>query len=498
MNLMNVKNIVMSQINKKILRKVLLLLLVVQAGSGCRKFVEIGTPPDKISQENVFSTDRSATSVLTGIYSTIRGSGTDMAKYSGLLADEWTLWTNTDFFNGAYYTNNLRSQPGNNTGGELWVLYFNYLFRCNAAIEGLSDNKMLTPSIQQQLLGEAYFMRAWFYFYLVNLYGDLPLVVGTDPEVNRLLHRSPTQAVYELIEKDLLKAESFLSSKYLNGQSNEYPVGSIERVRPTKWAASALLARAYLYMGDYPNSEIESSKVIANTTLFTLLPLNSIFLKNSQEAVWQTQPGLLGWNTQDAMTFHLSSAPIGPSGSKPVHLSQNILNAFETNDQRKAQWVGSRVDVSGTTFYFPMKYKIGAQNSAVNSTTTLTEYSMMLRLGEQYLIRAEARARQNNISGAIADLDIIRNRANLPLIANTNPGISQTALLDAILHEKQVELFTEWGHRWFDLKRTRKVDGVMSVVTPQKGGNWESTDQLLPIPYNELLYGVNLKQNPGY
>jgi hypothetical protein len=178
-----------------------------------------------------------------------------------------------------------------------------------------------------------------------------------------------------------------------------------------------------------------------------------------------------------------------------VYLSATLLNSFELNDQRRSKWTDSViVSISGvaTAFYYPNKYKIGQVNTAV------AEYSMILRLAEQYLIRAEARAKQNNLSGAIDDLDKIRTRAGLITIASSNPGISQSALLDIILHERQVELFTEWGHRWFDLKRTGKVDAVMSVVTPQKGGTWETTDQLYPIPSTELQKNPNLTQNSGY
>jgi hypothetical protein len=123
---------------------------------------------------------------------------------------------------------------------------------------------------------------------------------------------------------------------------------------------------------------------------------------------------------------------------------------------------------------------------------------MVLRLGEQYLIRAEARAQQGKVTGAGSaeeDLDAIRTRAGLsPTTAST-----QAQMLDAILQERRVELFAEWGHRWLDLKRTNTIDQVMSVVAPSKGGVWESYKALYPIPFNELLLNPKLKpQNPGY
>jgi len=134
-------------------------------------------------------------------------------------------------------------------------------------------------------------------------------------------------------------------------------------------------------------------------------------------------------------------------------------------------------------------------------TDNMSEYFMVLRLGEQYLIRAEARVRLGNLNGAIDDLDKIRTRAGLTPVATSNPGISQSALIDKILHEKQVELFSEWGHRWLDLKRTGKIDEVMQVVNPFKTNGsvqWQPHQALYPLPYTELQRAPNLVQNPGY
>ena len=115
----------------------------------------------------------------------------------------------------------------------------------------------------------------------------------------------------------------------------------------------------------------------------------------------------------------------------------------------------------------------------------------MLRLSEQYLIRAEARARQGDLIGAKDDLNVIRNAAGL---GNTTVA-TDVAIIDAVLRERRVELFTEYGHRFFDLKRYGKVDSILSVVKP----GWDATDILLPLPETELLVNPNLlPQNPGY
>ncbi|WP_431217937.1 RagB/SusD family nutrient uptake outer membrane protein [Puia sp. P3] len=138
----------------------------------------------------------------------------------------------------------------------------------------------MTPAVRQQLLGEAKFMRAFFYFYLTNMYGNVPLATSTDWNINSLLSNMPSQQIYQQIITDLKDAESILSTNYLDGTL----LNSIsDRVRPTKWAAAALLARAYLFSGDYANAESTASVLINNTSLFTLsTSLNDVFLANSK------------------------------------------------------------------------------------------------------------------------------------------------------------------------------------------------------------------------
>jgi hypothetical protein len=172
----------------------------------------------------------------------------------------------------------------------------------------------------------------------------------------------------------------------------------------------------------------------------------------------------------------------------PVYLSNQLINSFEQADQRRANWIRSVTGGNSTTYYYPSKYKSATLNAPV------TEYQMVLRLGEQYLIRAEARAHLNKITDALSDLNVIRHRAGLHDTTATN----QDSLLDLIYHERQVELFTEWGHRWLDLKRTGKIDDVMGKVAVLKGTTWSPNWTLYPIPLYDIIQNPNLGQNPGY
>jgi hypothetical protein len=462
--------------------------------SGCKKLIEVDAPVTSTNANNVYASDATAAAVLTNIYakmsdlnSDLRGGGiSGIPLYAALSADELTLFSQGDVALYPYYRNELTSLIG---AANHWASIYGFVFVTNAAIEGLNNTNSLTPAVKQQLLGEAMFMRAFCYFYLVNLFGGVPLVLTTDWKTNSNIERTPVPAVYQQIIADLKEAQALLSPDYLNGDvRTAYPISLAERIRPTKWAATALLARVYLYNKDWANAEQQATAVLDNSSFYRLSSLDSVFLKNSAEAIWQLQPVRTGVqaNTGEGALFVLPES--GPNITDyPVYLNADLVNSFEPDDQRRLHWVG-QVSIGNNSYHYSYKYKIGKVE-----TPTL-EYTMVLRLAEQYLIRAEARAALNNLEGAKADINAIRHRAGLPPATAT----TQPALLSAILHERRVELFTEWGHRWFDLKRSGKIEEVMSVAAVQKGGTWSSFKALYPIPQSELNANPSLVQNPGY
>jgi len=479
-----------ANINRRWEKAILLpSLFVFVMQTSCRKLVEVNPPVTSSTSASVYNSDATAAAVLTGMYaklsSTSNYSGnhgfTTISLFAGLSADEFTLFdlANSNYL--AYYANRLSISSG---GFEYWSPIYSYLFACNSALEGINSSSNLTPGVKQQLLGEAKFLRAFFYFYLINMYGDAPLVMSSDYKINAMLPRTTKAQIYQQIIADLKDARSFLASNYVDGTLLKK---TAERTRPNKWAATALLARAYLYTGDWANAEAQATSVIDNSSLYGLATLNNAFLRNSNEAIWQLQPVTPNIsNTQDAYQFIIPAT--GPSSSWPVYLSDNLLKNFEAGDLRRTNWIDSVV-IAGSTYFYPYKYKVIAPSAPV------TEYLMMLRLGEQYLIRSEARVQEGKVDAGAADLNSIRARAGLPYTT----AATQPTLLSAIQHERQVELFTELGHRWFDLKRTLAIDTVMNVVTPKKGGSsWNSYQQLYPIYAQDIQKDINLTQNPGY
>jgi hypothetical protein len=463
------------------MRKLSIIIILGMSLNGCKKIVSVGPPLSNPDQTVVYSTDASAISVITGLYSSMSSgqfaSGTlGISVIAGLTSDELTAYPTFYTLIPEAYTNALVS-----TNAPFWTTLYNYVYTTNAVLEGIASSGQISPEVKQQLAGEAKFARAFCYFYLENLFGDVPLVTSTNYQVNDTASRTPKAQVVKQIISDLKDAIGTLNPNYVDITDT---VMTAERVRPNKSTAMALLARVYLYNQDWADAEIQADSVINNSTLYQLDSLNAVFLANSTEAIWQLQPVIVNENTQDGNTFILMA---DPGNTNPVALSQFILAAFDSGDSRATNWVGSYND-GANTYYFPYKYK-------VKISSNNAEYLMVLRLAEQYLIRAEARAWEGNVSGAMADLNVIRTRAGLPSVTN----LTQQELLAAVLHERQVELFTEWGHRWLDLKRTNAADSVMPNVAPIKGGSWNSEFELYPIPLTSAIQlDPNIKQNPGY
>jgi len=468
------------QYKKSIAYISLLVTTIVQYG--CKKLVEPSVPNDKIAVSAVYASNNTAASVLTRLFSDMQSiaQGTQgMPMLGATSADDLKMVVSPDAFTASVYANNMTTSP------LWWGSCYGYIYVANDAIEQVTLSKGITDPVKKQLIGEAKFARAFNYFYLLNFYGDVPLALTTDYKVNMMLTRTPAADVYKQIINDLTDARDLLSSTYLNFNIIS---PSPDHVRPTRAAAAALLARAYLYAGDYSHAETAATEVIDNP-VYGLTTLDSVFLKNSREAIWQLPALITGYNDMDANTFILTAAP---DLYHPFVISVDLDNAFETGDLRSSKWVGT---FSG--YRFPRKYKAGTYLDPV------TEYVMMLRLGEQYLIRAEARIKQDRTAEGIADLNTIRARArgtapgDLPDLSTT---MNKADALLAVEHERRVELFTEWGHRWFDLRRTGRIDAVMSAAAPVKYSTWNPQHALFPIPPTEILTapGLTGHQNPGY
>ena len=472
---------------KSVLESLSVLIICM---SSCNKIVQIDPPTTSITTAEVFSDSANASATILGMYSKMVNTGGAafffdgaLTIYCGLSADELINFQDDPNLK-QVYTNTLLS---NNIYPEAFFFMPAYqtIYRANACIEGIDASSRLSASVKNQFKREAKFIRALSYFYLINLFGDIPYVTTSQWQQTSAAATTPKVQVYQNIIADLKDAQNL---------PNDYSISFGERTRVNQWAATALLAKVYLYTNDYAGALAASNSVISNTGLFSLNPdLNSVFLKDNPEAILQ-------WNIngvyypKNATAEGYTLIPSDPTSFAQYYLSPQLLSAFEQGDLRKTAWVDS-TNYSGVVYYYPYKYKVGPPTAYVGD---VTEYYMVLRLAEQYLIRAEAEANGagDGIRAAIDDLNKIRSRAGLPVYAGAT---DKSSILTAIYHERQIELFAEWGSRWFDLKRTGQIDSIMSLVTPSKGGgSWNSYQQLYPIPLTELQFDPNLKQNTGY
>lgn len=447
------------------------MLIVSACLISCEQFIEVDVPKTQIVNAKVFENEAGVRAALVGIYSELMttstfasGGSSGVTIIAGLSADELD---NHSILPGRVAIANNSLTPLN-TVSTTWTEAYLSIYEANAILEGIQRSSSLTKLVKDQATGEALFIRAFAYFYLVNFYGDVPLLTSTDYRVNRVASRTPVGEVYAQIEEDLLKAQGLLLEDYSFSEG--------QKIQPNKWAATALLARVYLYRQKWSEAESQAASIIESMQ-FSLPDLDAVFLANSEEAIWQLMPVAPMMNTFDGSDFFNSSGVVN------VTVSASVLSAFESGDNRAASWIATGLN-GDVPFAYPYKYKV------VTGGQPLTEYQMVFRLAEQYLIRAEARAMKNGLEAAVEDLNMIRERAGLSPVESV--GLTQTDVLDAIEHERRTELFTEWGHRWFDLKRTGKIDATLGPVKP----DWQLKDALFPIPQKEINTNPNLTQNP--
>lgn len=453
-----------------------LILIICCCSLGCNTILNVDNPTDKIVGDDLFNDSESAESAVLGIYSTISGSSNiftgAITQYPAIYCDEATFTgqalSTLEFYQGALSSTNSFIETS------FWGNGYRLIYQINTCLEKLNNSKVLPLTTKNHLSGECKFLRAFIYFHMIQLFGEVPLITGTDYRANENMPRTRISSIKDFIEADILSAKDLLSDAYPTNK----------KVRANKWAAAALLARYYLYQQNWRRAEEEASAII-NTGRYSLTDPNNVFLANSTEAIFQILPILPGYNTMEGNTF------VPAEAARPSYaLTASLISAFEANDKRWTSWVKSK-EVNGVTYYYPFKYK---KKIDFSTNFSLTEYNMIFRFSEILLIRAESRVFMDLLPDAIADLDAIRQRAGLPLISVTHPGISSIELAEKIQDERRIELFMECGHRWFDLKRTGKAYSTLLTIKP----NWKVENGLWPIPQAQIALNPNLDQNPGY
>nr|WP_321486209.1 RagB/SusD family nutrient uptake outer membrane protein [uncultured Draconibacterium sp.] len=438
----------------------------------CENLVEVSAPTNQLGTPQVFENIQTANAAMSGLYADLRdqslisGAGYfTMSTLAASYADELVCYNNDQ--NGVMDIYLNQQQETNTKIANLWNTAYTQIYYANSIINGTELSTSLSAEEKNQLKGEALLIRSLLYFYLQQFFGDIPYTTSIDYEYNRNLSKTESAALLEQLESDLEEAASLLDDNYRNAQ----------RIYPNRKVTELVLAKVYLTEQKYQQAE-QLANGILQSSLYQLQPdLSEVFHNNGSHILWQMGPQNSGDATKEASFYYFSD--VAPYA---YVLSEELISSFAENDLRKQRWM-TPVSFNGDTWYRPYKYKN-------LSGTNTNEFSVVFRLEEVYFILAEALAKQNRENEALLYLNISRERAGLTPLTD----LSSEEFITELLTEKQREFFTEFGHRFLDLKRLGHLDDLKTVKS-----NWNDTKSLWPLPLNELLLNVNLyPQNPGY
>lgn len=443
--------------------------------TGCEKFIHTDMSSGELAAEGVFRDSINAEAAVIGVYLAVNSGGIysvmggGMTVLTGLTADELIPVNATNVYR-EYFENHIAINNGVNAG--TWTQAYQQLYLANACLEGLEKAEAISEMKRRQLIGEVLQIRAATYFYLIQLYGDVPLILTTDYRINQHVSRTPVEEIYQQIIVDLQ-----LAQQYLDGIKHQV-------LRAGYYSASGLLAKVYLMQGKYEEAEREAGKVISSGLFSLTENPEDVFAADSKEAIWSwvtNDHSLTSIQTSEGFTLVPSSTAILPS----YQVADRVKILFDETDKRYDAWFGHNV-VNGESYYYLRKYQVSRPGPGTRS-----ENYIILRLAEQYLIRAESRMRTGEGQGGLDDLNEIRQRAGLDRLESV---YSVDQLVEMVLLERRRELFCEWGSRWMDLKRF----GILNDEMQQSKEWWNEWSSLFPIPSTELDRNPYLVQNPGY
>ncbi len=458
---------------KLIIKKSLLAVLLLSFG-GCREILE-PPPVDLLVDDLVLKGPDDMEPVRIGLYNAMRGFGSSTIFAADFTPDYiQNNGTFTDF--NELGTKNIT--PANSLAGVLWGGIYNTVYMANFIEENLGEVSRVSQEEKDVLLAQARFCRGYAYFIAAHTFGDVPKVVNTDVQTNRSIARTPKSEILAWVKEDYEAALAALPERW--DQDN----ATLNKQFATKNAARAALARYHLYEGNWQSAEEMANAVISNR----LQALDSSYV-----TVISTE-----FDSESILELAYANSASDDPGTSTTGLNNILVGRREVIPSNS--YVQEIVNLNAGTRRATITFNSSNQQGRDNGWT-VTKYGTpdqgnnnisVFRLAEMYLVRAEARAQQNRItgtSGALADLNVLRRRAKAPLAAFS----TQAAALSAIETERLYELSFE-GHRWFDLKRTGRLNAVMTVFSPR----WNEKYNLWPVPQTEIQTNRLLVQNAGY
>jgi len=436
----------------------------------------------------------------------------------------------------------LKATTGDRWAGEPWQQLYKSIGRCNTIIESVTPEGISNENLRNSLVGQAHFLRALNYWYLVNLYGNVPLVLKETSLDNILIDQVPPEDIWQQILADTELAQKMLPESW----------SSMNLGRPTSGAATALKGKSHLYRQEWILAETEFKKLV-NSGVYDLLPATqygenfSATNENNIESIFEFQfkgvaafawgQDLPGTGTQANYLIDYASPGVTPD--KGHLINPWLKNLFEANGDEIRRNESIVYDYPGALGYggvdyltdykqniadvdslamssglkiepiFTKKYAgldIGTREEVIEVQLghTMENNWRVIRYADVLLMLAEALNENGKTAEAEMYVNMVRERAQLTPIS----GLSQSDMKMAIIDERAMELAGE-GHRFFDLVRWGLAEDYLGpnslhgtgLAHPKSliGGAFQSgRDELIWIPLGEISTNPKLKQNPGY
>lgn len=464
--------------------------------TSCNDFLE-PEPNSAIGSDNYYTSVEELESALMGAYDAIQGESTyDKDENHGVQYEYYvtemrsgntaTKIADPDDFSDAGQFESFDVLPTNGLVANYYSSYYQVIFRANVVLENLGNVDEDTSALE----AEAKFVRAYAYFNLVRLFGDIPLAdrVLLSPETEAQYTRVDKNIIYDLIVSDLETAVSGLNNTY--------------KTRGSKAAAQGLLAKVYLTLDEprYLDAQLLCEEII-NSGEFSLVDFYDVFYdEGNSEVIFAI--GYESLNESQKFSAQFMNAVGRSSGLN--YATYDLVNDLNEFGGDRAEY-SFRQDPNHLTSlryqcakYFPDGDDGGTSNPHIFEISPNPELAgndwIVLRYADILLLHAEAimaGGNQTSAGAALASFQAVRDRAGL-----TDPVTEIT--LDDLVMERRLELAFE-NHRLFDLIRLGVAESVLSQYANANGFGFTSSDLLLPMPQNEVnLSNGLMNQNPGY
>ncbi|HLZ86052.1 MAG TPA: RagB/SusD family nutrient uptake outer membrane protein [Puia sp.] len=494
-------------------------VVLLLAGAGCKKILKQEVQ-GSYTPGNFFTSDANAQQAVNEAYKflSFNSGATNAIWVLGDLASDDAIKGGSSIGDQPDFqaVNQFNILTTNAAVEAVWKNYYNGVFACNVALDGLTGNKQVSAGMQQQGIAQAQFLRAYYYFILTTCYGNIPLHLHVETAQEAQTPALPQDTIFARIEQDCIAAAAVLP----------VTVPSTQLGMATRGAALALLAKVYLFHNDLANHYALASQMAEQVEGMGYQLTNNYFdnfsaaAKDNTEAIFSVNhlAGTLGIGNELNVWF----APRSPAPTNGYGFflpTQSLVSNYESapggEPDPRLDYTIARVGHN----YFDLAYDPTWSSTGYNCKKMCQPLSEVpaatknvgtvnyeaLRLADILLIDAEALNESGQSAAALAPLNKVRARArNSYLYDNSLPGApavpagllpdvtvtDQTQLRDIIRRERRSELALEF-HRWFDLIRYGKAYATAALSATAPNFNYD-TNKWFPIPQSERDANPNL------